>query len=253
MDKSTGKTFAVKQATIEERSAEDRSFKDQLLTELRICKDLRDPHIVSFLGHDYVDGNLFIYLEYMAGGSVASCLQEFGAFDGDLLKKAVSGMLQGVNYLHTRSPPVVHRDIKGANLLADLSFNVKLADFGCSKRDDMTTSFTTVGSIPWMAPEVIQHKEGYGRKADIWSVGCTVIEMATAQKPWGKGAFDNILYAVRHIGMTENTPSIPDVMSEDGREFVALCVQRKVDARPSATELIEHGYLKVSRSDAREM
>jgi mitogen-activated protein kinase kinase kinase len=61
----------------------------------------------------------------------------------------------------------VHRDIKGANVLVDLNFCVRLADFGCSKRDDMTASYTTVGSIPWMAPEVIQREGGHGRKADI--------------------------------------------------------------------------------------
>merc|ERR1719188_1507119 len=115
-------------------------------------------------------------------------------------------MLKGLDYLHTRRPPVVHRDIKCANILVDLNFSVKLADFGCSRQQDVTTSFTTIGSIPWMAPEVIQQHDGYGRKADIWSLGCTVIEMFTAEKPWGNAFFDNIMYAMSHIGLSEALP-----------------------------------------------
>ncbi|CAE7571119.1 mkkA, partial [Symbiodinium sp. CCMP2456] len=130
------------------------------------------------------------------------------------------GVLAGLDYLHTRNPPVVHRDIKGANILVDLNFNVKLSDFGCSKREDLTKSFTTIGSIPWMAPEVISQQQGHGRKADIWSMGCAVLEMATAEKPWGNDAFDNVMYALRHISMTDAIPPIPDTLGEAGEAFV---------------------------------
>lgn len=156
LDTFTGKIFAVKQGIVDDRNEEDRKYRERLEAELTICKDLRHPNIVQTLGFDNASNHLYIYLEYVPGGSMSSLLQEFGPLSGELLTRSTTGVLQGLNYLHTRNPPVVHRDIKGANILVDTNFTVKLSDFGCSKRSNVTTSFTTIGSIPWMAPEVIQ-------------------------------------------------------------------------------------------------
>jgi len=158
------------------------------------------------------------------------------------LRKATSGMMQGLAYLHEHKPCVVHRDIKGANLLVDLNFHVKLADFGCSKRSFVSQSFTTIGSVPWMAPEVIQQQTGYGRKADIWSAGCTVIEMATAEKPWGNGAFDNMVAAMMRIGLTDAMPPFPKSVHTVVHSFIQACVQREPESRPQAIDLLDHEF-----------
>jgi len=137
---------------------------------------------------------------------------------------------------------VVHRDIKGANVLVDLAFNVKLADFGCSKRDVQTSSFTTIGSIPWMAPEVIV-QNGHGRKADIWSLGCTLIEIASAERPWGNNRFDNIMVAIRHIGMSSSTPPIAADVPTGAQHLIGCCVRRLASERWSASMLIDHEFV----------
>lgn len=239
----TGKIFAVKQSIVDDRKEEDRKYRERLEVELTICKDLRHPNIVETLGFENASNHLYIYLEYVPGGSMSSLLHEFGPLTGDLLTRSTTGVLQGLNYLHTRNPPVVHRDIKGANILVDVNFTVKLSDFGCSKRSNETTSFTTIGSIPWMAPEVIQQQDGYGRKADIWSLGCVLIEMATAEKPWGNGAFENVMFALRHIAMSSELPPIPASLNEAGRHFASSCLQRDADARPMAVDLLSHGFV----------
>jgi len=243
LDKETGHIFAVKRAVIEDRSDEDQRYRERLEAELSICMDLRHPNIVSYLGHDYADSNLYIYLEYVSGGSLASILSEFGPIEGPLMQMGTRGLLEGLNYMHTFNPPVVHRDIKGANILVDLNFCLKLADFGCSKRGMDTRSFTTVGSIPWMAPEVIQQQDGHGRKADIWSLGCTLIEMATADKPWGRDTFDNMMFALKHIGLSDAVPPIPEVLAAAGQDLIAACVQRSPMDRPWASELLAHEYV----------
>lgn len=243
-NKETGHIFAVKEAVLADKDEDDCRYRDRLEDELNICKELRHPHIVSYIGHDYEDSRLYIYLEYVPGGSLASMISEFGPLEGRPLRLASKGLLEGLDYLHTRSPPVVHRDIKAANVLVDLNCCVKLADFGCSKRSNVTTSFTTLGSIPWMAPEVIQQQDGYGRKADIWSMGCTLIETATAEKPWGNNTFDNVMYALRHIGLSDATPPIPEVLSEEGRDLISSCVQRKPEDRPWAGDLLDHPFLE---------
>jgi len=158
---------------------------------------------------------------------------------------AMRGLLHGLEYLHTRSPPVVHRDIKSPNVLVAQDFCVKLADFGCSKRADMTTSFTTIGSVLWMAPEVIRGQTGgHGRKADIWSLGCVFIEMATAEKPWANKAFDNVWQAMRHIESSKETPSIPARLSETFQDLIAHCVQRDPSHRASVADLLAYDLVQ---------
>eukprot|EP00440_Ansanella_granifera_P009873 gb/GFBE01010701.1/.p1 GENE.gb/GFBE01010701.1/~~gb/GFBE01010701.1/.p1 ORF type:complete len:479 (+),score=75.78 gb/GFBE01010701.1/:1-1437(+) len=242
LDNRTGRIFAVKRGIVDD-SEDDKKYRERLEEELSISKDLRHPNIVATLGFEYAANHLYIYLEYVPGGSLSSMLNEFGPLAGTLLSDATSGLVEGLNYLHTREPPVIHRDIKGANILVDLDFCVKLADFGCSKRSNVTTSFTTIGSIPWMAPEVILQQDGYGRKADVWSLGCVLIEMATAEKPWGRAAFENVMYALRHIATSDKVPPIPESLDEAGHDFASMCLKRDPEERPSAAELIGHSFV----------
>lgn len=241
MDQATGQMFAVKEVAINPSDAADLKWKDDLENEIRICKDLSHPRIVAFLGHDYIDSCLYIYLEYMPGGSMADVLSQFGPFEESLITVYTRELMEGLEYLHTRQPPVVHRDVKGANVLVGLDCGVKLSDFGCSKRAQETMSHTLKGSIPWMAPEVINNT-GYGRSADIWSFGCVVIEMATAKSPWGN--FDNPMAAMWRIGMSNATPAIPAALSETCQAFIGLCVQRDATKRPTSSELLQHDFIR---------
>eukprot|EP00930_Biecheleria_cincta_P043623 TRINITY_DN2993_c1_g1_i1.p1 TRINITY_DN2993_c1_g1~~TRINITY_DN2993_c1_g1_i1.p1 ORF type:complete len:536 (+),score=106.10 TRINITY_DN2993_c1_g1_i1:116-1723(+) len=242
LEMSAGVIFAVKKAMLRQNDDEDHKFVEKLGDELEIFRHLRHPNIVSFLGYEIKDGELCIFMDYVPGGSLSAMLSEFGPLDGKLLRSATMGMLQGLDYLHSRNPPVVHRDIKSANVLVEKDFSIKLSDFGCSKRCELTTSFTTIGSIPWMAPEVIQQQNGYGRKADIWSLGCTILELLTAETPWGKNAFDNVMFALRRIGMSEETPPVPEGAPPDVQDIVRACLQRDAEARPGAADLLSHSY-----------
>jgi len=239
-DPNTSRIFAVKEASL--FNADGARMHERLDVELKICQQLRHEHIVSYLGHEYTDQHLRIYLEFVPGGSLAEVLREFGELRGLALKKTAHGILKGLVYLHTRSPAVVHRDLKSANVLVDLDMCVKLADFGCSKCSADTRSHTTVGSVPWMAPEVIAQAEGYGRKADIWSFGCTVIEIATAGKPWGDGAFNNIMHAMHIIVNTNLTPPLPEAAPEECRDLVSLCVRRDQSLRATTVDLLRHRF-----------
>lgn len=235
-----GHLFVAKESVVD-----DKEYRDKLWRELEICRDLNHPNIVKCLGHEYCERHLYIHLEYVSGGSLRCILAEFGPLEEELMLVAMRGLLHGLEYLHTRSPPVVHRDIKSPNVLVAQDFCLKLADFGCSKRADMTTSFTTIGSVLWMAPEVIRGQTGgHGRKADIWSLGCVFIEMATAEKPWASKAFDNVWQAMRHIESSKETPSIPTRLSETFQDLIAHCVQRDPSHRASVAELLAYDLVQ---------
>merc|ERR1711964_702499 len=152
----------------------------------------------------------------------------------------------------TRDPPIVHRDIKGANILVGLDCKVKLSDFGCSARAKLRTGMadesssldactTMKGSIPWMAPEVMNN-QSYGRKADIWSFGCLLIEMATAKRPWG--SYDNELAALCHIALSEDVPQAPAHLSPICQDFITRCLKRDPKERPCAHELLLHEFVR---------
>lgn len=149
--------------------------------------------------------------------------------------------MEGLQYLHTRKPNLIlHRDIKGANILVG-DGKVKLADFGCSKRTADTLSQTMRGSIPWMAPEVIM-SSGYGRRSDIWSFGCAIIEMATAKLPWG--GFDNPMAGMRRIGFSNEVPAVPDHLSAECQDFLSQCCIRDKTIRPLASALLQHSFVR---------
>ncbi|CAE8618137.1 unnamed protein product, partial [Polarella glacialis] len=240
-DQQTGRILAVKEIPINTMNQRDEQFKQQLENEVSIMKDLRHPHIVAYLGHDYLDQCLYMYLEHMPGGTITQALHEFGPFEESLTAKYSRQILEGLDYLHTRDPPVIHRDIKGSNILIGDGSVVKLADFGCSKRTDETLTHTMRGSIPWMAPEVLAHSR-YGRAADIWSFGCVVIEMGTANVPWGR--FDHQMAALVKIGLSNETPPYPEGVSETCISFLDCCIRREQDERLGAKQLLEHEFVR---------
>lgn len=248
----TGEVFVVKQAVPDRRTHERRDAS--LLKELEVLQGLRHPHIVSYLGHEYVDGCLCICLEYMSGGTLRDMVNEFGPMSSELLSKATRAVLEGLQFLHSRRPLVVHRDLKGANVLVDQWFRPKLADFGCSTFSLAgSLSFFTAGSIPWMAPEVmtaeLSKKRGGGRRADVWSLGCLILELATAANPWGKQAFSNPLQAYTVIGRSDRTPPIPDGLPQTVKDFVGMCLNRDPSQRPWCSDLAKHAFVDVSGQD----
>ncbi|XP_060547717.1 mitogen-activated protein kinase kinase kinase 3 isoform X2 [Pantherophis guttatus] len=177
-------------------------------------------------------------------GSVKDQLKAYGALTENVTRKYTRQILEGVCYLHSNM--IVHRDIKGANILRDSVGNVKLGDFGASKRlQTICMSGTGIRSVTgtpyWMSPEVISG-EGYGRKADIWSLACTVVEMLTEKPPWAEY---EAMAAIFKIATQPTNPQLPSHISEPCRDFLR---QIFVEARkrPSAEELLQHHFAQLS-------
>ncbi|CAN1784043.1 Mitogen-activated protein kinase kinase kinase ANP1, partial [Linum perenne] len=151
-------------------------------------------------------------------------------------------LLLGLEYLHNNG--IMHRDIKGANILVDNKGCIKLADFGASKQvvelATMTGAKSMKGTPYWMAPEVIR-QTGHSFSADIWSVGCTVIEMATGKPPWSQ-KYEEVA-ALFHIGSTKSHPEIPEHLSDEAKDFLLKCLQKEPNMRLNASELLKHPFV----------
>ncbi|XP_078620436.1 mitogen-activated protein kinase kinase kinase 2-like isoform X15 [Branchiostoma floridae x Branchiostoma japonicum] len=241
-DADTGRELALKQVHLDPKNVEASKQEVKALEcEIQLLKNLQHERIVQYYGCIQDENRLCIFMEYMPGGSVKDQIRQYGALTENVTRKYTRQILEGILYLHSNM--IVHRDIKGANILRDSSGNVKLGDFGASKRIQTICSATgmrTVTGTPyWMSPEVI-NGEGYGRKADIWSIGCTVVEMLTEKPPW----FDyEPMAAIFKIATQPTIPKLPAGVSDCAHDFLRIIFQKDHRQRASAQELLEHSFV----------
>ncbi|WFD32788.1 mitogen-activated protein kinase kinase kinase [Malassezia sp. CBS 17886] len=239
MNAKTGLLMAVKQVQLPSRDNEttqrQRYMVESLESEIELLKTIEHPHIVQYLD-SFADGDfLNIFLEYVPGGSVVALLRSYGAFEEPLVQNFVRQILYGLRFLHARG--IIHRDIKGANILVDNKGGVKISDFGISKKVE-SGACVLQGSVYWMAPEVVK-QTAYTYKADVWSLGCLVVEMFSASHPWPH--LDQ-MQALFQIGMSKR-PDLPEDISAIASSFLQRALEVDVEQRPNAEALLEHPLL----------
>ncbi|KAL5538346.1 hypothetical protein UlMin_045716 [Ulmus minor] len=246
MNLDSGELIAVKQvltaATTASKKKKAQARIKELEEEVKLLKNLNHPNIVGYLGTLRDEETVNILLEYVPGGSISSLLGKFGAFMEAVIRTYTKQLLLGLEYLHRNG--IMHRDIKGANILVDAKGCIKLADFGASKQvvelATMTGAKSTRGTPYWMAPEVIL-QTGHTFSADIWSVGCTVIEMATGKPPWSQQYQE--VAALFYVGTTKSHPPNPEHISAEAKDFLLQCFQEEPNLRPAASELLQHPFV----------
>lgn len=169
-DSIKGRPIAIKQLDIENNN-KSKSKVEALELEIDLLTRLNHKNIVTYHGCEIKDNKLYIFLEFVGGGSLQKALEEYGELHEKLIKKYTKQILDGLEYLHYKR--VIHRDIKAANILVHKGV-CKLTDFGASKKivDDYSSEKfkSFIGTPYWMAPEVIK-QTGHSRFADIWSLG----------------------------------------------------------------------------------
>ncbi|KAL7176472.1 hypothetical protein ACSBR2_029912 [Camellia fascicularis] len=174
--------IAVKEVSLLDQGDQGRQSISQLEQEIALLSQFEHENIVRYYGTDKDESNLYIFLELVTKGSLLSLYQKYNLQDS-IVSSYTRQILHGLKYLHERN--VVHRDIKCANILVHANGSVKLADFGLAKATKLNDIKSCKGTPYWMAPEVVKRNDqGYGLPADIWSLGCTVLEMLTRQIPY---------------------------------------------------------------------
>ena len=253
---TTGEFLAVKQVEVSQKAGghdKDR-MKDMVQAldqEIDTMQHLEHRNIVQYLGCERKEYSISIFLEYISGGSVGSCLRKHGKFEESLVSSLTRQTLEGLAYLHQEG--VLHRDLKADNILLETNGTCKISDFGISKKsdniygNDVTNSMQ--GSVFWMAPEVVRSQgQGYSAKVDIWSLGCVVLEMFAGKRPWAK---DEAVGAIYKLGTLNQAPPIPDdiakSISAEALGFMFDCFTIDPDDRPIAgTLLSRHAFVNES-------
>jgi len=243
IDTETGKFLAVKQIKLKNEAL---AAAKALQREINVMMQLpRHRNIVKYLGCEQTSDRFFIFLEFCSGGSIASMLEKFGALDESIVKRYTREVLSGLEFLH--SSGIVHCDIKGGNLLVSEDGVVKLADFNSSRLlESMTAggaqdSRSLVGTPSFMAPEVAKQLDA-GFKADIWSVGCTIIQMLKANSDIWNGA-TNAQALIFRICCATCPPMFPEGASTDCLDFLSRCFQIEPEDRPTSQELLRHSFV----------
>lgn len=240
LDLATKQLVAIKVLNLDTEQDE----VSEVQKEIQFLSQIKSiPNVTHYYG-SYLNGhNLWIVMDYCAGGSVRTLLLP-GPLEEKFISVIARELLQALQFIHNNG--VIHRDIKAANILISKEGRVQLCDFGVAAQLTSTAlKRTTMAGTPyWMAPEVITEGATYNVKADIWSFGITIYEMATGNPPYGEKDAVRALQMIAH----HEPPRLEGRQySSLLKEFVAMCLEEKPDLRPLAGDLLHSRFIRAYR------
>ena len=234
--KDTGENVAIKIIDLESCKVEDVQLEITILSQCK-CK-----YIIEYYGSYLIETNVWIVMEFITGGSVLDLLR-INVLDELTVAYIIKRVLKGLCYLHNDGK--IHRDIKPENIILSKDGNVKLIDFGLSGQltDQNTKKYNFVGTIDYMAPEIIDNqlgnKHGYNQKVDIWSLGIVAIEMVKGKTPYIEFKPMKVLYFI----CKKDPPTLDDNFSTYFKHFVMKCLEKNPTHRYSANDLLKHKFI----------
>ncbi|PRP74807.1 hypothetical protein PROFUN_06668 [Planoprotostelium fungivorum] len=219
----------------------DKKKRDAFLKETLFLRKLRHPNIYLFMGTTIRDGELYIVTEYMEKGSLKQLLaKESKILTWEMIIRMSLDIAQGMNYLHSYKPMIIHRrgiDLKTGNILSDKDYNLKICDFGVAKfmqkENKVTRSYFS--TVAWSSPELLENG-AYTEKTDVYSFGLVLWSLLTGNEPWEtKNEFQTI-YAVMTL---DERPQMPERVNAEFEALIRKCWSRKPLDRPSFTTIVE--------------
>ncbi|XP_039172178.1 mitogen-activated protein kinase kinase kinase 1-like isoform X2 [Eucalyptus grandis] len=214
-----GSFFAVKEVPLLDQGNQSNQNSLQLEQKIKLYRQLEHENIVRYIGTDKDNEKLYVFLELMPRGSLSTFYHKYGLRESQV-SAYTRQILEGLKYLHDQN--VIHRDIRCAKILVGASGSVKLTDIG-------------------MANVIKNGRNGScGLAADIWSLGCTVLEMLTSKRPYSEFGDEQALEKI-FMGVL---PEIPEYLSRDAQDFIHKCLQVDPKDRPSAAQLLGHPFVR---------
>ncbi|KAJ7648106.1 kinase-like domain-containing protein, partial [Roridomyces roridus] len=239
---NTGQMVAMKRIQLAELQEEQVT---NLLREVDFVKKLSHPNIIKYESIVRDTDSLSIVMEhvlflYAENGSLEQSLKAFGKFNEPLAASYSAHILEGLHYLHSND--IVHCDIKAANVLTNKNGTVKLTDFG-SALNLRGMDFSIAGSPNWMAPEIIELLGPPSTKSDIWSLGCTIVEMVTGHPPYHEiGNYLSVMFRI----VDDETIPLPGAYRNYRTAAAAVCFNKDPANRPDAASLSKYQWVKES-------
>lgn len=234
IDKRNGELVAIKHIDLEGSDDDIREIQQ----EISLLSTCSSDYVTRYKSSFVRGTKLWIVMEYLGGGSCLDLLKP-GPFSEVHISIVMKELLLGLQYLHETGK--IHRDIKAANVLLSEAGRVKIADFGVAAQltNIKSQRLTFVGTPFWMAPEVIQ-EAGYDFRADIWSLGITAMELALGEPPNSNVHPMKVLFLIPK----EKPPRLEGSQwSRDFKDFVAACLVKEAEKRPTAKALLKHRFI----------
>lgn len=227
---------------------------DEIVREAQTMRQLHHPHMLPLYCSFVAEDSLWMVMPFVNGGSILNIMR-YGykeGLDEPSIATIMKPVLQALEYLHRHN--IVHRDVKAGNILIENNGNVLLGDFGVAATLERGGSWgnklqsrnTFVGTPCWMAPEVME-QSGYDAKADIWSFGITLLELAHGHAPFARlPPMKVLLMTIQNPPPTLEDSNGNKHFSKHMRELVTRCLQKDPAQRPTAAQLLEHRFFKTA-------
>lgn len=235
VNKKNGQKVAIKQMDLQ-----NQPRKELIVNEILVMKESNHPNIVNYLDSYLVKNDLWVIMDFMQAGALTDVIEN-NSINEMQIATICKESCKGLEHLHQRN--IIHRDIKSDNILLDNKGNVKITDFGfCAKlSNNHKKRATMVGTPYWMAPEVVKQKE-YDEVVDVWSLGIMAIEMVENEPPY----LDEEPLKALYLIATNGTPTLknPDSLSNELKDFLAICLTVDPKQRAKTRDLLRHNFLK---------
>jgi len=210
---------------------------DTFIHEINIMSTMEHENILPLLGIVMEDSTCYIITPYMSHGSLYSVLhgEDKVKISRKEMKRITLEIGRGVHYLHSCIPSIIHRDLKPMNILLDDHLTVKICDFGLSREKMQTQLMSRIGTIQWVAPEIIK-EEPYNEKCDVYSFAIVLWELYTHEIPFkGRSAFA----IANEVGFKGARLPIPNSCSTLMATLIQMCWAEDATERPGFGEILE--------------
>ena len=240
IDEETGEFVAVREMRLAGGDLRESAEFRRMQEGVQLLRRVRHPNLLRCVGMSVRGLDVELFMEYVSGGSIAALLRAMGPLRESVVALYVRQVLAALEYLHGRG--VAHRRLRGSNILLSTGGRdavVKLADYGYSPQSAQLFCHTGALRANWTAPETAADQRCTAR-SDVWSLGCTVVEMLTAAPPWADQPADAVLRLLCH----RCAPAVPATASPGAADFLARCLVPDPAARPTAAALLTHPWLR---------
>lgn len=223
--------------------------KERVLEEIKLYEQLDHPNVLKMIKawRNKNKDEVVMITELMT-----SSLKEYIHRNNErprlkVIKLWCKSILKALEYFHSRSPPVIHRDLKCDNIfISSSNAEIRIGDLGFSTTLKESHLKSQVGTPYFMAPEMYEEK--YGTGVDVYSFGLCIIEMCTLSTPYSECKNQSAL--LMKLKSMEKPEAFDQIQDEQVKEFISLCIL-PAEQRPSASQLLEHNFLKIQEEDSK--